>query len=258
MASACVACPAGSYCTGGDQISNCSAGTYSHNVGLASPSECLACPLNAYCTGGTSNVTCAAGTYNPWIGSMSASACMLDCTMPSSLPIGIGAGNCTVSSRMHAGGGCVLEVLPTFALANGSLVVACPLTGSPLNYTAPATVGAPCSVSIAGGSNLTMGNCPASLASGQSCQLDCQSGLVNNNTRSNYTTCDGGTLIATQQCMQCSLGNHAAGSVCAPCPVGSACANPLLLPVPCVLGQYCPVGTQLTSDAAASSSCRAR
>ncbi len=255
LASACLACPVGSYCTGGANITNCTAGTYGNNAGFLTQSQCLTCPLNAYCTGGSNNVTCAAGTYNPWTGSTSLSACKPDCTMPSSLPIGIDAGNCTVPGSMHAGDGCVLAVLQTYALANGSLVITCPITGSPLNYSVPITMGAPCSMSVPASSNLTIGNCPASLASGQSCQFGCQSGLVNNDTRSVYTTCGGGTLIKTQQCIPCSLGNYAAGTVCAPCPAGSTCANPVLLPEPCASGQFCPSGALVSAPCAIGQYC---
>jgi hypothetical protein len=68
-------CPAGSYCTGGlADKQDCSAGTYSDQLGQSSCTVCAAGTYQAT-TGATSCLSCPAGEYQPNLGSISCISC---------------------------------------------------------------------------------------------------------------------------------------------------------------------------------------
>ena len=59
-------CPAGYYCPQGTTSGTanmCPAGTYSITTGLHDVSQCVACPKGSYCSGGSSLLNCPGGTY---------------------------------------------------------------------------------------------------------------------------------------------------------------------------------------------------
>jgi hypothetical protein len=63
-AAQCDACPAGSLCPGGANITQCTAGSFSSSTGLRTQGQCTACQAGRYCVGGTANELCPLGSYS--------------------------------------------------------------------------------------------------------------------------------------------------------------------------------------------------
>ena len=96
LLTACIECPAGSYCmegavapvpceegffceagTGIDTQYPCAAGTYSNNTGLTAPGDCVTCPLGHYCPDASNSpIPCRSGTYNPTVNVGFADGCL--------------------------------------------------------------------------------------------------------------------------------------------------------------------------------------
>ena len=64
LESQCSACPSGSLCPGGANITQCYPGTYSQSTGLREQGQCTICPTGYYCTGGNALQICPLGSYS--------------------------------------------------------------------------------------------------------------------------------------------------------------------------------------------------
>lgn len=88
----CNTCPRGSYCANNVKY-DCPAGTYLSDYGKASVTDCAPCPAGGYCLAASfSSTSCKAGTYNPSLNAFSSAAC-IPCTAGNYCPAGSSSGN---------------------------------------------------------------------------------------------------------------------------------------------------------------------
>ena len=102
LESQCNACPVGSLCPGGSNITQCVPGTYSLITGLREQRQCTPCPPGYYCTGGSALQMCPLGSYS-LLSAVSAVADCAQCRSGFFCPNTTGQVQCPANTMSSAG-----------------------------------------------------------------------------------------------------------------------------------------------------------
>ena len=269
-------CPAGQYCPLGSSTgTNCLAGTYSPITNLKASTDCLACPPGSYCSGGGSTVSGSCGTgYYCVGGAQTATPAGYSCLAGNYCPSGVGiptpcgSGTYNPNTGSSTSGSCVncdagkfcsdMGLSAVQGLCNQGYYCAGSTT-SPRPSTATCPVGKMCPAGSSSATPCTAGTYQPSVEQG-SC-IPCPKGYYCPQGSTGFDTgqdcpagyyCPQGTASANAN--PCPAGsynpstNAFSSSQCILCDPGHYCPNTAMTALPadpanlCAAGYYCILG----------------